>query len=97
MSAGIQPTKAELDTQAGDILRRLNLVMIDIKSMKAFLDRFTSADLVSLHGYTTAEADTIKSAFTDAAQLETIYAGAATLAAAKDFRTFAQRLWGFGF
>lgn len=96
MSLGIQPAKADVDATAGDIARRLNLAFDLIADFKFWLDAKTVGDLEAL-GYTTGEANTLKSAYADLEQLRTLYAGAATLGSAKDFRTFAKLLWGFGF
>jgi hypothetical protein len=95
MSAGLAPTKNEIDTQAGVIARNVQKAMNDVAQFKYFLDGLQDADLTTL-GYTGGDIANIRSAYADLAQLATIYQGALNLAAVKDFRTFARRIWGMG-
>jgi hypothetical protein len=95
MSVGLPTTKTEIDTRAGDIARSFQRAFDDVVTLKGFLDATVDADLVAL-GYTTDEVATLKTAWADLTQLGTIWAGAAALPAAKDFRVFVRRLWGVG-
>lgn len=95
MSIGVSPDKALIDQFAGDISRRLNVTLNLIGDMKYFLDGKSSDDLIAL-GYTGNEVAVLKSAFSDLDQLRTIYEGSVNLAVAKDFRTFARQVFGFG-
>ncbi len=93
MSLGVGVTKADVDQVAGAIAGQLRDTFERIESFKEWLDTVQVADLEAL-GFTTAEANTLKSAYADAAQLRTIFLGTATLAVAKDFRAFLKLCWG---
>jgi hypothetical protein len=95
MSVGLTVTKGELDSRAGDIARGFQRAFDDVATLKGFLDATVDADLIAL-GYTSDEVATLKTAWADLSQLGTIWAGAATLPSAKDFRTFVRRIWGVG-
>lgn len=95
MPVGLPVTKQEIDTRAGDIARAFQRAFDDVGTMQGFLLATPNADLVAL-GYTDQEVATLKTAFTDLAQLATIWTGNATLDVAKDFRTFVRQLWGVG-
>lgn len=95
MSVGLPVSKAEIDSRAGDITRAFQRAFDDTATLKGFLDATVDADLETL-GYSPEEIATLKTAWTDLTQLGTIWAGAAALPAAKDFRVFVRRLWGVG-
>lgn len=95
MSVGLAVTKGEIDSRAGDIARSFQRAFDDVATLKGFLDAAIDADLIAL-GYTTDEVATLKTAWADLTTLATIWAGAAALPAAKDFRVFVRRLWGVG-
>jgi hypothetical protein len=95
MALGLTPVKAEVDSMAGVIARELQAVMSRIEKFKFFLDSKTVEDLESM-GYTTTEANTLKSAYADAAQLAALFEGSGTLGVAKDFRAFLRQVWGLG-
>lgn len=95
MSLGINITKSDVDRVFGAAALELNVIMDKLGELEAWLDTKTVSDLEAL-GYTTSEANTLKSASADADQLRTLYEGTATLGAAKDFRTFLKLLYGFG-
>lgn len=92
---GLSVTKADIDAIAGATARSVNVVFRDVVFFKAYLDTKTDGDLIAL-GYVQAEVDSLRSAFGDLKQLTDIFNGAATLGVAKDFKTFAKRLWGLG-
>lgn len=96
MTLGLQPPKAQVDETVGAQTRALNVLFTEIGAFKAWLDGETDTDLADL-GYTPGEVAELRSAYVDLDQLRTIYIGAASLASAKDFRTFAKRMWHFGF
>lgn len=89
-------TKATIDAACGNVASVLNRAFRDVEAAKHFLDVQQDADLVAL-GYTSGDVATLKSALADLDQLRVIYEGGAALAAPKDFRAFAQRIWGTGF
>jgi hypothetical protein len=94
VAAGIQVTKAELDNVAGSVARSLFNVMGNVQQVKAWLDTQTVEDLVGL-GYQTADANLIKSAYTDLAELASVFNnGAPAHTTAHDYRVFAKRLIG---
>ena len=95
MAVGLPTNKLDIDPKAGSIAVRLRDVFQEIQYTQAWLAGQPDADLVAL-GYTQAEVNTLKSALSDLDQLRTIFTGNATLATAKDFRTFAKRLCGLG-
>ena len=95
MSFGLPVTKAEVDGRAGDIARGFQKHFEDVATMQGYLTATPEADLIAL-GYTADDVATLKTAFSDLAQLGRIWAGAEPLAAAKDFRVFVSRLWGVG-
>lgn len=95
MSVGLPVTKQEIDNRAGDLARAFQDHFIDVATMQGYLAATAEADLVAL-GYTTDEVATLKTAFTDLAQLGNIWMGAEALPAPKDFRVFVRRLWGVG-
>lgn len=95
MSVGLPVTKNEVDSRAGDIARAFQQQFENVATMQGFLSAKTEADLVAL-GYSADEVASLKTAYTDLAQLGRIWAGAEPLAAAKDFRVFVSRLWGVG-
>ena len=93
--AGLNPTKAEIDVQAGVIARALQKAINDVLQFKYFLDGKTDADLINL-GFVQADVDVLRSAYSDLASLASVYQGVTPVAGAKDFRAFARRLWGMG-
>lgn len=97
MAIGIQPSKTDLDGTMGGIAKSLNQVFDQVRQMEAWLASQADADLEANYGYTAQEVANFKSAFGDLDQLRTIYEGGAPLGTAKDFRTFARLIWGFGF
>lgn len=95
MSIGLNPTKAEIDSTIGNLARQVQEHFARVTTIKFYLDGTLDAELIA-KGYLQAEVNTIKSAFTDLAQLNTLYIGGATLGVAKDFRAFTKLLWGLG-
>jgi hypothetical protein len=98
MPAGLNAalTKQTIDVTLGDAAQALNVAFINVENAKRFIDPAQDADLVAL-GYTEGDVATIRSAFADLDQLRRVYEGLEALADAKDFRTFAQRLYGTGY
>ena len=95
MSAGLQPTKIELDSAMGSMLRDIGINLSRASLFKAWLDSKVDSDLTSL-GYNANDIASMRSAFTDADKLNNIFLGAQTQAAVYDFRSFIKRLWGTG-
>lgn len=96
MAIGIQVTKAVLDQRAGSTAQQLRQVFEQVDAIKEYLDQKTAQNLVDELGYTLQEANVVKSAWADLAQLNQLFQGAGNLPATKDFRTFVRQLWGLG-
>lgn len=96
MVAGRTISQAELNNTWGALSGSLHSVMANILEAKAVLDGYSSADLVAQFNFTQTDADTLKSAATDMAQLAAVFQGTAAQTPAYDFRTFAKRLLGTG-
>lgn len=95
---GASVTRESVDATLGQITQETNEVFQRVRLMQQWLAGQTTAVLQAPpYNYTAGEVDVIKSAFADLDQLRTIYEGAANLTSAKDFRTFAHQIWGFGF
>jgi hypothetical protein len=92
---GINLNASDINTRAGVIAQAVQKAMNDVIQFKFFLDGALDADLIAL-GMSANDVGTIKSAFTDLAQLAAIYGNQTNLAVAKDFRAFARRVWGMG-
>lgn len=71
--AGLVVTQSDININSGDICRSVTHAINRAINFKRFLDRFTSAQLVSTFGFTQADADTIKSAFTDLSTINTTF------------------------
>jgi homoaconitase/3-isopropylmalate dehydratase large subunit len=95
VSIGRPATKADLDQAAGAIAISLFATMDNIAKVKSVLDTLTVTDLQAL-GYSSNEANQLKSAFTDLDKIRTVFLGTATQATTYDFRTFAKLLLGTG-
>ena len=95
MSVGLNPSKAEIDNQAGLIAKDLDSATSRCLDFQTYLLGQQEADLVAL-GYTSAEVATLKSAFTDAAKVTAIFRGEVAAATAYDYRAFLKQIWGFG-
>lgn len=102
MAVGDQPTHAEINAVALQIVRQVYQASANVVRFKAYLDATTDAAIIALPtGGATAlvQADVtlLKSAMADMNQLMfSIFTGAANLASAKDFRTFAGQILGPG-
>lgn len=95
MAIGIQQDAGSVSTWAGNICLEIERVMDQTQHFKAFLDATSDAVLTaSPYNFAQTDVNNLRSAFSDLDQLRTIYQGAATLATAKDFRTFAKLLRG---
>lgn len=95
MSIGRSASKTDLDSAAGAIAMSLFATMDNIAKVKAVLDTLDTTALQGL-GYTSTEANQIKSAFTDMDKLRTVFIGTGTQATTYDFRTFSKLLLGSG-
>ena len=88
--------KNTIGARAGGLAQLVDGTLLRVQQFKIFLDTIPDATLTSTYGFVQADVDTLRSALTDLEQLRTIYQGTATLAVAKDFRTFAKQTYAFG-
>jgi hypothetical protein len=70
---GLVVQQSDINITSGDICRSLTHALNRGIEFKRFLDRFSSAQLVSNFGFTQVDADLIKSAFTDLATVNTTF------------------------
>ena len=70
---GLVVSQNDINITSGDICRSLTHSLNRAMNFKRFLDRFSSAQLVSQFGFTQGDADLIKSAFTDLATINTTF------------------------
>jgi hypothetical protein len=102
MAVGDQPTHAEINATALQVVRQVYQASVNVQRFQAYLNATTDAAIIALPtGGATAlvQADVtlLKSAISDLNQLMvTIFTGAGNLASAKDFRTFAGQILGPG-
>lgn len=85
--AGLTVTGNDLNTTSGDICRGVTYQLRRAANFKRFLDRFTSAQIATQFGVSTADADLIKSAFADLATVNTTF---------QSNRVFVDQLAGLG-
>ena len=87
--------RAQVSNRAAGLCTQVDGAMLRIQQFKLWLDTVSDQTLINL-GFVQADVDTLRSAVSDLEQLRTIYDGAATLAVAKDFRTFTKQVYAFG-
>jgi hypothetical protein len=95
VSIGFAVTKAGVDQNLGVCSRALYNAFATVAQFKSWLDTQTVPNLEGL-GYTTTEANTVKSVMADLDKLRTIWEGTGTQATVYDFRTFAKQAIGPG-
>ena len=94
MAVGLatQLSGQNINATAGRIAAQVRQTMQDIANFQQFL---LATDLTAPpFSLLATDQANIKSAFSDLAQLQQIFAGVGTLATAKDFTTFTKLLWG---
>lgn len=97
MAAGLNATltRQVVDEVCGAAAQALNVAFTDVLEAQAFLDVQDDAILAGL-GYAPDEIATLRSALGDLAALRAVYVGDAEVTPARDFREFANRIWGTG-
>jgi hypothetical protein len=95
MAVGLTTTKAQVDDMAGTTARAIKLACERTLEFKQWLDAQDDPTLAAL-GYSVGDIANLRSAYGDLAQFAALFDGVETLATAKDFRVFAQRVWGLG-
>jgi hypothetical protein len=94
MAAGIQPTQAQVNANAGALALNLRAAMQAIVNFEAWLSATqTSATLQTL-GFSAADAATLISSVGNMATLASIYAGTATQPAVFNYEANSNSLWG---
>lgn len=97
MTAGRAISKDEINNAWGGLSASMHAVTKNVLEAKAVLDGYSSADLVSMFGFTSTDADVLKSAASDLADLAAVFAGSSPARTLPyDYRTFAKRLLGTG-
>lgn len=96
MTLGRTISQAEINNAAAGIVASLFATLDNVVKMKAVLDGYDVTALQGL-GFTSTEANVLKSAFTDMANVATIWqGGAAAGTMPRDHRAFAKQLLGTG-
>jgi hypothetical protein len=62
---GLVVDAAAINLQAGDVCRGVTIQIRRATAIKRFMDRFTAADLTTIYGISTADANILKSAMTE--------------------------------
>lgn len=97
MTAGRSLSMAEINNAAGGIAQSLFATMDNVTKLKAVIDGYSSAQLVSNFGFVQADADVLKSAITDMANIVAAWNGQAmTGTVPRDHKVFAKQLLGTG-
>jgi hypothetical protein len=90
--------KGQFDSLLNQTIQALDQALTQAQAIQAIFAAHPDADFTAVNtnpgptGYAAADVTIMKSAFGDLNQLATIYQGGATLATAKDFRTFVKQL-----
>lgn len=84
---GIDVQISNINNSAGDICRSTAHSLNRAMAFKRFLDRYSSAQLITAFGFSQGDADILKSAFTDLAAVNTAF---------QANRTFLDQLSGMG-
>jgi hypothetical protein len=93
MTVGYPVDKRDVDSKAGQLAVQLRDTFEKIRIFKERLDSVTDPQMTAL-GYTAGDINTIRTAYTDLAQLRDIYLGDAALGSVKDFEASARPLTG---
>lgn len=96
MSAGKQLSKDSINNSAYSVVRNLFSALDGVGKFQVFLTQTPDVTLTSVYGFTQADVNDLKSAFTDLNKLKGIFEGTQTQSPVYDFRTFAKLLNGDG-
>jgi hypothetical protein len=97
MTAGIQITKADIDQAAGTLARSQFHTASAVLQFKAWLDGLSAQDLIDDYAYSADDANMLKSAVADLADLAGIFGGAAAgQTLPYNYKQFAKNLIGVG-
>lgn len=90
---GIHVDANTINVTLGDVCQQLQRAFTEIENLKGWSNNTPQADIEAM-GFSTDDAYLVKLLIDDLYQLQTIYSGAATLAAVKDFREQMRKAWG---
>lgn len=93
MTAGNQPTVAQVNATAGGFATQLRGLFQGVQNFQAWLATQNAAGLVAI-GFTAGDAATIISAIGNLNTLASVYQGTATQPAAFDYEANSNALWG---
>jgi hypothetical protein len=93
MAAGIQPTQAQINAQAGGIALGLRAAMQQIVNFSSWLNTQTTPGLEAL-GFSPADTAVLISSVGNLATLAAIYQGTATQPATFPYQANSSALWG---
>lgn len=94
MSVGIAITKEDLDQRVGTVVIQLLSAFKQVDILSGFLVPQAASAISTTFGYTIDEATTLKTAFTDLANLAAVARGTQVQATARNAFTYAGRLAG---
>lgn len=98
-TAGQPPTRAQLDSAIGNVLRNLHMAMKDAVQLKETIESINVADGLQdePYNYTVDEAYLVGLAFQKVAELETTYSGGALPGGVYDYETLTLPLRGISY
>ena len=93
MTAGIQPTQAQVNQNAGALALNLRAAMQSIVNFQAWLSTQGASGLEAL-GFTAGDAATLISSVGNMSTLASIYQGTVTQASTFNYEANSNALWG---
>jgi hypothetical protein len=94
MAAGVQPTQAQVNQNAGALALNLRSAMQAIVNFQAWLAATQTAASLEALGFSAADAATLISSVGNMSTLASIYAGTATQPATFNYEANSNALWG---
>jgi hypothetical protein len=94
MTAGNQPTVAQVNASAGAFATSLRTLFQQIQNFEAWLSAYGGANALTALGFAPADSATIVSTIGNLNTLAGIYAGTGTQAAAFNYEANSNALWG---
>lgn len=94
MSAGNQPTVAQVNATAGGFATQLRSLFQGVQNFQAWLSSYGGAAALETLGFTSPDAATIVSTIGNLNTLASIYAGTATQPAVFNYEANSSALWG---
>jgi hypothetical protein len=94
MSAGDQPSVAQVNATVGGFATQLRALFQGIQNFEAWLSAYGGAAALQTLGFTSGEASTIVSTMGNLNTLASIYTGTATQPAVFNYEANSNALWG---